>query len=471
MERDGPTLIRQLAARCRHTAKGELAEKTWTKVSLALLDYFSAVACGLQSPLTESLRKYADHRRGKAEAWCWVLKDYVSVETAAFANAALAHSAIRDDMHVQSNSHVGGITISACLALAQRDSWTGDQLLRALVAGYDAAAILGTAIQQSPGCNRHVRPSGLIGAFGVAAACIAATDPEGEDISVNALAFAANMASGLNQWAWSGTQEIFTEMGAASQQGIVAFDLARSGMACAEEVLEGRAGFFAAYGAGEKGVELFRQGLNRPVGSGIEDVRFKPIPGCNYIQTPASVALKLAREVENLSSRIASVSVGCTSGAKNYPGCDFAGPFATVLQTKMSIQFAVAAVLLSADTSEDVFNKTNDKVIEELAANCTVDALEEYNEPFSAGRQPARVEVTLKDGSAAKDELDDVPWLDADQVRARFQAEVTDGLLPDQPEKVQQLFAGLQDLAAVRDVGGEVMGLFRRTWTQSIIGG
>ena len=91
MQRDGPTLTRLTAARCRHIAKGEISEQTRTKVSLALLDYFSAVACGLQSPWAESLRKYAEQRKGKAEAWSWVLRENVSVETAALTNAALAH--------------------------------------------------------------------------------------------------------------------------------------------------------------------------------------------------------------------------------------------------------------------------------------------------------------------------------------------------------------------------------------------
>lgn len=356
-------------------------------------------------------------------------------------------SAIRDDMHLKSNSHIGGITISAVLALAQRDNWTGDQLLRSIVAGYEAAAILGTAVQQSEGYNRHMRPSGTIGAFGVAAAIIAATDV-GEDVAVNALAFAANMSSGFNQWAWSGTLEIFTEMGTASQQGIVAFDLGSAGMLCSEDILEGRAGYFAAFSASQ-GDAIFRRGLERPVGSGIEDVRFKPIPGCNYIQTPASVALALAKQCD--ASKIESVSVGCTSGAKNYPGCDYSGPFATVLQTKMSIQFAVCAVLIHADTSEATFNKVNNKEIEGLAVRCSVEALDEYKQPFEQGRQPARVEVKLSDGTTLKEELPDVPWLDSDQVQARFQAEVT-SIVPS-PDALKQLLAKVQDLQALKSAG------------------
>ena len=104
-------------------------------------------------------------------------------------------------MHLKSNSHIGGIVISAALALAKRDNWTGEQLLKAIVGGYEASSLLGVAVQQSPGYNRHIRPSGICGAFGAAAAAIVARNLD-EDVAVNALAFAANMSSGYNEWAW-----------------------------------------------------------------------------------------------------------------------------------------------------------------------------------------------------------------------------------------------------------------------------
>lgn len=89
--KDGPALARLAAARARHVAKADLPEKARTKVSIAVLDYFGAIACGLQSPWADSLRKYAERRRGPPEAWSWLLRDNVSVETAALTNAALAH--------------------------------------------------------------------------------------------------------------------------------------------------------------------------------------------------------------------------------------------------------------------------------------------------------------------------------------------------------------------------------------------
>ena len=355
-------------------------------------------------------------------------------------------SAIRDDMHLKSNSHIGGIVISAAFALAQRDSWTGKQLLKGIIGAYEVSSILGVAVQQSQGYNRHIRPSGIVGAFGSAAAAITASKVS-EDVAVNALAFAANMSSGFNEWAWAGGTEIYTEMGTASQSGIIAFDLAKAGMQCSETVLEGRVGLFAAFNASE-GEMLFRKRLEAEVGKGLMDIRFKPVPGCNYAQTPLAVALQLARN-QDLSAGVESVSLGCTSGAKNYPGCDNPGPFSTVQQTKMSIQFGVSAVLRHGHVSEELFSKYGDQEIAAMAVDCAVEGLSEYDQAFSEGRQPARIEVRLRDGKLVKEELADVPWLDESDVRARFQVEM-EGVLPS-AESRKLLAQRVQDLESSED--------------------
>lgn len=316
------------------------------------------------------------------------------------------------------------------------------------------ASILGVAVQQSKGYNRHARPSGIVGAFGAAGAAIAATKVN-EDVAVNALAFAANMASGYNEWAWAGGLEIYTEMGTASQSGIVAFDLAKAGMNCSESLLEGRAGLFAALTASE-GESLFRRGLESEIGKGLMDVRFKPVPGCNYAQTPLAVALKLARKSK--IPIIKSVEVGCTIGAKNYPGCDNPGPFTSVQQTKMSIQFGVCAVLLFCDVSEKLFQKYGNDEITAMAAGCKVDSLTEYDQSFKEGRQPARVKVLLQDGSIIEEELSDVPWLDSDAVLSRFNEELK--TVMESKTSREKIIDSIKDLGGLKDCSS-LFGLFK----------
>ncbi|KAK5168295.1 uncharacterized protein LTR77_006864 [Saxophila tyrrhenica] len=443
------TLIRLTAARLKKISTTEVSPQLKEKTTLAILDYLGAVASGLKAPWASQAIKYGRSQQGVREAHAWGLQEDASAKTAAYVNALLAHSAIRDDMHLKSNSHIGGIVISAALALAQRDNWSGDQLLRAVIGGYEAASFIGTAVQQSAGYNRHFRPSGICGGFGAAAAAITASNAS-EDVAINALAFAANMGSGVNEWAWAGGVEIYTEMGSASQAGIDAFELAKAGLECSETLLEGRAGLFAALGASE-GTQLYQERLQTEIGSGLIDVRFKPVAGCNYAQTPIAVAIWLSQK-HDLSKGIKSVHVDCTSGAKQYPGCDNPGPFSNVQQTKMAIHFGVSTGLLHGKVSEELFKQYDSQDIANVVSCCTVEAAQDFEQSFKEGRQPARVSVTLKDGSVVKEELPDVPWLDGEAVRARYGEKTAEMLGSDRSRRLADLLGGLGDLKDCSDI-------------------
>lgn len=245
----------------------------------------------------------------------------------------------------------------------------------------------------------------------------------------------------------AGGQEIYTEMGTASQAGIIAVGLASSGMECSETLLEGKAGLFAALAASD-GKTLFEKGLSADIGKGILDVRFKPAPGCNYAQTPLAVALRVAQK-HKLTGTIKGVRIGCTTGAKNYPGCDNPGPFETVQQTKMSIQFGVCAVLLHGKVSEEVFSMFDSEEITAMASECIVESLPEYLEPFKEGRQPARVHVTLSDDTTVTEELDDVPWLDANAVTDRLHEEM--GTIMDSEGNREELIQAVNGLGKSTD--------------------
>lgn len=175
---------------------------------------------------------------------------------AAFTNAAIAHSIIRDDLHLGAGAHIGVMVIPDALAMAEREGWAGAQLLKGIVGGYETCVALGVAVRGSgPSVNQHFRPSGVVGTSGAAGAGIAA-GTTGNDmtslsrqVAANALGLAANMAAGLNEWAWAGGMEINTQTGTASRGGITALDLARAGIQSSSTVLEGKDGLFAAYGS------------------------------------------------------------------------------------------------------------------------------------------------------------------------------------------------------------------------------
>ncbi|KAK5465488.1 hypothetical protein LTS15_002051 [Exophiala xenobiotica] len=443
------SLTRLAARRLQSIVSGQLSPEVREKVVVCLVDYHGAVQTGLSSPWSATLIKYASTRHGPAEAYAWGTRSKVSAETAAFVNAALAHSAIRDDMHLESCSHIGSIVISAAMALAQRDHWSGEQLVRSVVAGYEMAALLGTAIRASGDFNPHFRPSGLVGAFGAASAAIAGYGCS-EDVAVSALGFALNAACGLNEWAWAGGLEIFAEMGTASRSGVQSYDLADAGLHCSNTVLEGRDGMFQALGVGSSGAETFRDWIARSgIGKGIMDVRFKPVAGCNFAQTPLAAALKLRLDRPLDTQKII---VTATSQAVKYPGCDNSGRLENIQQSKMSIQYGVCAALIFGRLDEEVFGKVGNHQIAGMMGKCEVKASSQFDQEFHKGLQPAQVEVLLSDGTRLCQKLDDVPWLNPEDVNSRFRVEMAQFLAEDKAASLLTALHQLKVPGQVQDV-------------------
>ncbi|KPI45231.1 uncharacterized protein AB675_2610 [Cyphellophora attinorum] len=326
--------------------------------------------------------RYINRNGGPAESTAFGCVGKVNAGSAAFVNGTLAHSPIRDDMHLPSVAHLGSMVVTAALALAEREDWSGEQLLRAIVGGYEMGAALGTAIHSSGKVNTHLRSSGLIGAFAAVSAAVCGSPPE-EDTVVSAFCIAVNQACGFNQWAWSGGSELPLQNGMAARAGVFAYDLALTGVRASETILEGQAGFFEAVGVGLDGADAFRRWLQRPMlGSGILEVKFKPMGCCNFTQTSTAMALKLAKGSSIVADDIKQIVVTTTSPAIRYPGCDNSGVMKTVVHGKLSIQYGVCAALVLRQLDETAWYPAGQADITGLMTKCQLVALPKFDEAF-----------------------------------------------------------------------------------------
>ena len=438
-----PTLTDLAATRLQQLHDKPLPEHVEKQAILCLLDYLGALVSGLSAPWAPALLSYAQAHAiplGSVQGTAHVIsmERLVSAEIAAFTNAAIAHSIIRDDMHLASGSHIGVMIISAALALAERDKLIASQLLKGIVGGYEMAVALGIAVRSGKSVIQHFRPSGIIGAFGAAGAGLAAAAPAAvngstspsNSVAVNALSLAANSAAGFNEWAWAGGMEITTQIGTASRSGITALDLARAGIESSSTILEGKDGVFAAYGCDvAHATRVFREWLTESeLGAGILGAKFKPFAGCNLIQTPLAVAATLSAKIADAGKscdNIERVTIVTTKMARDYPGCNNGGPFEKVQQTKMSLQYGVSAALMfKGRIDEEAYRQFTDGKLNALIQKCVVETDPGYDAAIqSEGRQPCLIIVKLKDGAEHREALDDVPWLGAMAVEERFKRE------------------------------------------------
>jgi 2-methylcitrate dehydratase PrpD len=369
---------------------------------------------------------------------------------AAFASAVTGHGLVQEDMHTASGCHVGTVVIPAVLALAQAERAHGADVLAAIVAGYDAMARLGRALRD-PRIGATWRPSGLAGAFGAAAACARLLRLP-EDVTVSALALGVNGACGVNEWPIAGGTEIFAHAGTAARLGVTAALLAREGFVASETALDGPAGLLAALGRREHAATVADA-----LGARWEilHVHFKPAPACNHVQTPVQVLRTMTGGARLAADDVERVVLRTNPWAIAYPGCAHAGPFDALLQAKMSIPYALAAVLLRGDVDDAAFDAFDDPALAAVARRVVLEPDDAFTAAFPA-RQGAEIRVRLRDGRTLHGRADDLVRPTADDVRARWRRRALAAIGAAQADAFER---GADGLAGLGEVPGWVAGL------------
>jgi 2-methylcitrate dehydratase PrpD len=373
-------------------------------------------------------------------------RDVVSLLDAAFANGTLSHGLVRDDMHVGSVSHLGTVLVPTLLSLAQSTAASGRDFLTALVAGYEVGGKVGRMLMDVE-VSKVFRPTGTVGPIAAAGAGAKLLGLN-EEQTVSALALAANTAAGYNEWAGTGGSEMFFHNGLAARSAVTAVQLAAEGAYASRTALDGDAGMLAAFRRPRPPnvPELF---ADRPE---ILAVFFKPVPACNFAQTPAQTAHALAQRHRVRAQDIDGVTVRATKAAALYPGCDARGPFEHVLQAKMSIQYNVAAALTHADFAERNYVPQHNPEVLALAKRVTIEIDADFTNAFPA-KQGAAVVVRLRGGETLEQSADNVEPTDPDGVHERFFAAASDRLGDDRARELDALIGTFESCADARELG------------------
>src|SRR5690349_13926150 len=350
---------------------------------------------------------------------------------AAFANATMGHGLVREDMHAGSISHHGVVIWPTLLALSERTALSGMTFLGAAIIGYEAGAQIGRALITADLARLH-RPTGLVGPLGAALAGSYALGLD-EDAATSAIAIAANTSSGLNEWPRAGGSEMYFHPGFAARNAIAAVELAEAGARASETILEGEAGLFAAFRRQAAPTEIRLFGGAEPE---IMAVYNKPAPACNFAQTAAQTALRVAREL-GTSEDIATISIRVPEAAARYPGCDSKGPFHNALQAKMSIPFSVAAVLVRGALEEENYAQVDDIRILRLVERTDLQSAADLTAAFPAN-QGAEVLVGLHNGTTIHQRLDNVVAATPEDIRARFR-QAASSVIGDRARDLEEL--------------------------------
>jgi 2-methylcitrate dehydratase PrpD len=408
------SLSRNMVRAARALTMDQLPPEVIAKVKIGLLDFLSCAFEARDLPWGCQAIRMASAASGKATVIGTPVQ--TSPSEAAFANATLGHGLVREDMHTGAVSHLGVVIFPTLLALAQRQKASGRDFILGAVCGYEVGAAVGRAIMDQE-MVRRFRPTGITGplAGAIAGSILCALD---EETSVSALGFAANATGGLNEWPYSGGDEMFFHPGFAARNAVTAVELASLGARASESALDGRAGLFAGLNKVDC-ISRVAPFSGQPFE--IMSVYYKPAPACNYAQTACQAALALATQDGFRSGDIESITVRASAAAMGYPGCDYVGPFERILQAKMSIQYCVAATLARGAIEESNYHLLDDPEIVRLTSITKL----EVDRAFSAaypGAQGTEAILTLHDGSTVTRRLNDVVPANPEEIRARFRS-------------------------------------------------
>lgn len=284
------TVARTLATFLTQVSYASLPSQAVEHASMLIASTIASAAWGSGLTSAAIIRDLARESGGTPEASIWFdsgLK--LPASNAARVNAVMSDAAASDDSDLRNIVHAGTTLVSTALAMAERTGASGQEVLAAIVLGYEAAGRIGAAI--TPGFRTQGFHGCLVAIFGGAVATARllnlAIDP-----MTQAIALAATSIGGLMAAANTSVAREY-HAGLAALLGMQAALAAQRGYTAEESILETRKGFFAVYG-GANGA-----GVTDDLGATwdiITDMAVKLVPGGHPYHALGEAAANAARE-------------------------------------------------------------------------------------------------------------------------------------------------------------------------------
>lgn len=175
------TVARDLAEFLTRTTARDLPPQALDHAAMLIASTSASAAFGSGLESAAIIRELARERGGRADATLWFdAGPKLPLADAAQVNAVMSDAAACDDSDLRNIVHAGTPLTATTLAVAERTGSGGEDVLAAIVLGYEAAGRIGEAI------TRGFRSRGFHG-------CL---------VAIFAAAVAAGRLCGSAQWKW-----------------------------------------------------------------------------------------------------------------------------------------------------------------------------------------------------------------------------------------------------------------------------
>lgn len=366
------------------------------RAKVLTLDYLgSTIRARQEAESTPALLKMLEALSldGQGEATVFGDSKKWTPAVAALLNGALGHSLDFDDTHADSSLHPSAPVVPAAFAVGEMVGASGEQVLTAIVAGYEVCCRLGNALDPTSHYARGFHPTATAGTYGAAAAAGKLLGLSTEQL-ISAFGVSGSQAAGSLQFLVNGAWNKRYQVGAAAMNGVIAATLAKNDFLGATESVEGKHGLLVGY-SDDAHPEKAIAGL----GSVYETMKIgvKPYPSCRYTHAAIDAIIAMRREHNLTPEQVKRVEIGLHRN-----GITLTGDAATkrhptsIVGGQFSMFFTGALALDQGSFGWDDYKRLGDADIDALADRFDVvqdERLEGQRHPFGG-----RVSITTEDG-------------------------------------------------------------------------
>ena len=427
-----------------------------------VIDGLGVILAGSTAKGTTIVRDYVRGGREASEATVLGAETFACrAASAALVNGPAGHALDFDDTQLSSSpdrifgllTHPTIPPLAASLALGERLGVSGRQFLEAYLLGFEVECKMAEAINPTHYQNGF-HSSGTFGTFGamISAARLLGLNKEALG---NALAIASSMSSGIRLN--FGTMAKPFHVGRATQNGILAAELAAAGLSGGKDALDSPWGFYRVFtmGAGFDATQIVGA-LGNPPSIVSPGVSLKPYP-CGSLGHPTMDAmLKLVNTHDVQPQQVKAVRVRAGSNILNPLRYLFA---TTELEAKFCLPFMMSSLLLRRKAGIHEFA---DEFVQSAPVQDMMRKVTTVRDPAIEARgfdkMRSIIEVDLTDGRTLVEEADEryrggpeKPFT-RDELYAKFTDCASLVLRPDAIGAALESLESVDELRSVRDL-------------------
>lgn len=363
------------------------------KTKMLILDTLACCVAGSSALGIKEIVDLFNKWKGERESTILAYSHRIPAPLAAFANSAMAHARDLDDTQDVAVIHCSVPVLPAALALAEKNSSCGKDLILSVALGIEILCRTGLA---------HPRPQ-IKGWFHTTTlGCLASAIAAGKILRLdknqmmNAVGIAYSQFAGNQQCLKEGTLTKRIQPAFTSRTGVFSALLAERGITGPKNVLEGQYGFYNLYLDGKYNRDVILDSIGRNFE--ILNLSMKYYPSCRGTHAAIDTALSFLKEKNIRADQIKEISVYVTPITYSLVGRPYKIGEKPQIDAQFSIPYTVSRAFIKGDIFIDDFMEkaVRDSTTLKLAEKVKVFVDKELKKPSSF--LPLRMEIKTKDG-------------------------------------------------------------------------